>query len=52
MIYCICTDDGRDVEIQTQVKRFETFVMEKIDVSSNVTMSCLMKQHAAGGGKV
>jgi hypothetical protein len=48
----VATDDGRDVEIQTQLKRFEIFVMEKIDVSSNVTMNCLMKQHAAGGENV
>jgi hypothetical protein len=48
----LVTDDGKDVEIQTQVKRFETFVMEKIDVSSNVAMSCLMKQHAAASGNL
>jgi hypothetical protein len=40
------------VEIQTHLKRFETVVMEKIDFGSTVTMSCLMKQHAAGSGNL
>jgi hypothetical protein len=48
----VATDDGIDVEIQTHLKRFETVVMEKIDFGSTVTMSCLMKQHAAGSGNL